>query len=133
MKVPQPVLRNPPFDPFDHSHCFHPRPRWVLDLSPKLRIDLFEYLHQMWKYLVYSNVPAALLMVEQLNDFLARSVLGMQEDIDQEVKDYEQAEQTTEAVKKDLSILADDQAFKDELRKLFEKDQHDGDDPTQEN
>jgi hypothetical protein len=103
-------------DPFDHSHCHHPRPRYVLDISNELKVDFFEWLHHLWKLAVNQDVIHIVQMVEQMNEYMALSVLGEREQIDDEIRDR----RTTE---REIRILRDDAQFNDELRKLFEDDQ----------
>ena len=114
-------------DPFDHSHCSHPRPRYPIQISSLLAIDLFEYLHHMWKLAVNQDLIHIIQMIEQLNEYLALSVLGEQDAIDEDIR----GRKTFDA---DMNVLRDDKAFNDELRKLYEdlKDDinpNDGDQP----
>lgn len=111
--MPRPLHRTPPVDPFDHSHCYHPRPRWVLQVSEKVQLDLFQILHELWKNLIWGNVPAAVSVIEQLNYYLIHGALNLGDQLDADI-DAEMS-----AVE-DLQTLNDPKLFDSALRALFE-------------
>lgn len=99
-------------NPFNHDGCDHHELAFPVAITEYFYVDLLTVLGNLWKYCMEGDVAAALIMVETLGEWIQKTLMGLDEEVDTEVKMYR-------GFGRDMKKLQDDEGFDAELRKLL--------------